>query len=190
MDASVQRRPVSRRGGGVRYALPLALVASGCAGGSPPHEASRPAPDCESFASRGLLPAVTSRAALREQLGDPSSVRKEAVDNRHVAGQVDTLVTYAYPHLSATFYALPDRDLPSWVEVSDRRWLRFSAPTIGDAPARVRALLGDPESEDETGDGGLVWGYSCAPREGAEEPFFLVMRNDGVASVRFTYYVD
>lgn len=168
----------------------LALVAGGCAARAQAPEGAGPAPDCEAFAARGLLPSARSRADLRAELGEPSNIDAEPTANRHVAGQVDTLVTYTYEDVSATFYVLPDRDLPTSVEVTGAGRLRFSAPTIGDSAGRVSALLGDPVRRERAADGGIAWEYACASFEGVEEPFVIVLRSDRVAAVRFTYYVD
>lgn len=155
----------------------------------PEAEIRAPAPDCRSFATRGLLPSAKSREALRAELGAPDEIESIPVRNRHVPEQTDTLSVYSYAGLSATFYVLPARDLLSSVAVRDRRWLRFSAPTIGDPVDRVRALLG-PADETVTPAGADTLEYGCGSLEGGYDPVFIVLENDTVAEIRFSFYVD
>lgn len=174
-------------------ALTCALFAAGCSASSPGgvgRPLAAPAPGCSAFAERGLLAPAESRARLRAALGEPDSEVRSPVVNRHVPGQVDTLVTSAYAGLAATYYVLPDRDLPVVVEVTQRRWLLYSAPTIGDDSSGVRGLLGDPAEEVERAPGRASWRYECGEPLGAEEPFFVQFDRATVSAVRFTYYID
>lgn len=160
----------------------------GAASGGDTAEAG-PAPGCEAFAERGLAVSVPTRRAFREELGEPVAVTRTPVEARHVEGRTDTLVAFEGPGLAATYYVLPGRDLLSSVAVSDPRWLRYSAPTLGTPRADVESMFGPPDAVPAAADASTMT-YHCSPSPGAEEPVHFDLLDGVVTEIRFTKYVD
>ena len=138
------------------------------------------------FVTEGLAPVGRTRAEIRDALGEPDSVRREPVANRHVPDQTDTIVTLHYPTLRATLYLVTGGgDLLQSVRVTDDRHLRDPAVRIGMPWEEVRRRLGEPH--DREGDVPVYWCRSCT---GAEHPVRFHVAGGRVRAVEFTYYVD
>ena len=141
-------------------------------------------PDRDTFVTEGLAAHAGSRAALRAHLGEPDSVEREIVPNRHVPGMQDTLLTVVYPEVIAHLHRPGGGgELLSHVRVESNEHLRH--PLIGVTVAQLEAAFGAP---DDASDSSLV--YHCASCQGGDDPVEILLREGVVHAVRFNYYVD
>lgn len=166
-------------------ALLLGLLSLACTSAQEEdHGGAVPLPDRDSFVTDGLAAHAGSRAALRARLGEPDSVVREVVPNRHVPGVLDTLLTVVYPEVIAHLHKPGGGgELMSSLRVASNDHLRF--PLIGESLAEIDAAFGAP---DDASDSSLV--YRCAACEGGDDPVELLLRDGVVHAVRFNYYVD
>lgn len=150
-----------------------------------------PAEACTVVLETGLAIEGRTRAALRAELGEPDSVAREAVPNRHVPGVTDTVVTLRWPAATAFVRVAQGRELVDAIRVSDDRHLRYAGVGPGTPGDSILARLGDPgrraggaESDPET------LSYWCPSEPGAESPVVFHLRNGRVAMVEWDFYVD
>ncbi|MBW3535824.1 MAG: hypothetical protein KY453_11520 [Gemmatimonadetes bacterium] len=143
-------------------------------------------PAADRFVTGALEPVGGSRDEIRTSLGEPDSIGREPVANRHVPDQTDTIVTLHYPELVATLYAATGGDdLLQSVRVTDDAHLRDPAIRIGMPWEEARRRLGDPHEMD-----GEVPVYVCRSCTGAENPVRIHVADGLIQAIEFTYYVD
>lgn len=122
---------------------PAVLVLAGCGAGS---EAREPpvATSAAAWYEAALEGLGTSRAAARERHGEPEEIVVRTMENRHVAGRIDSIFEFRYPGVELEFYAVTGgRDLLQRAEISTSR--RASRrPTITTPRDSVEAWLGTP----------------------------------------------
>ncbi len=179
------------------------MLASACASGAvreagaadpepPPAAAPLPrlpgataADRLQQYNDGALAVDASDRSALRNRLGPPDSSAAEPTPNRHVPGQVDSVVAVYYRDLAVELYRTASGvELLQGVDVTANRWLRF-APGIGATVDDLRSELGEPV---ETTDSTLV--FLCTDCGPVEEPMTFFLRDGRVWRVRFAYYVD
>ena len=161
---------------------PMLLACTSAPDADDPSDA--PLPDRDVFVTEGLAPHAGSRAALRARLGEPESVVREVVPNRHVPDVQDTLLTVLYPEVIANLHKPGGGgELLSSVRVESNEHLRYGL--IGESLSEIDAAFGAP---DDASDSSLV--YRCATCEGADDPVEILIRDGIVHAVRFNYYVD
>lgn len=138
------------------------------------------------FIRRGLAAIGETRREIRSVLGPPDSVAASAVPNRHVPGETDSIFHLHHDGLTARIHRVYDgRELLSQVAVRDDRHLREAIIGIGMPWREVRERIGEPAGRR---DGAHV--YECESCGVVEEPVLITVRDDTVAEIRFTYYVD
>ena len=131
-----------------------------------------------------ILAVRPTRDGLRARFGAPVAVDARAVENRHVAGQIDTVLTVRYDGLHSEIYAVTGgRELPDHVLVTDGRFLAVPALGPGAPAERVTRALGEPTRRTPTS---LV--YECG--EDVEEPVTFHLRGGAVERIEIDYYVD
>ena len=141
-------------------------------------------PDRDTFVTEGLATHAGSRAALRARLGEPDSVSRETVPNRHVPGVQDTLLTIQYPEVVARLHKPGGGgELLSSVRVASNDHLRY--PLIGKSLSEVDAAFGAPH---DANDSTLI--YRCGSCQGGDDPVEILIRDGVVYAVRFNFYVD
>lgn len=127
----------------------------------------------------------SSRAEVTQRLGTPDSIISEAVPNRHVPTQTDSVVTLFYPDASVTFYAVTGgRDILANVTVLSNDYLRLDAVRVGMPWSAVEQRFGPPAATEDSG-----YRYSCRACV-VEHAISVRLRDDRVESIGFTYYVD
>jgi hypothetical protein len=157
--------------------------------GTPSDTLAPAASGAETFFRYGLLGVEPSRQALQDSLGAPDSVVARAIQNRHVPTQTDSLVVAYYPGLAFESYRVRanGRELPSFLRVSDNRYIAEDAPVrIGMSADDVRMLMGPP---DGTSGDTLSWTCSTCTELGNEHVGVLV-GSGGVKSVTIYYSID
>lgn len=126
-----------------------------------------------------------SRDAITQRLGSPDSIISEAVSNRHMPMQTDSVVTLFYPDAFVTFYAVTGgRDILANVTVLSNEYLRLDAAEIGMPWAVVQQRFGPPEAVENSG-----YRYSCRACV-VQHEIAVRLRDDRVESIGFSYYVD
>lgn len=181
----------------VTRTLPLALLALLAVGCSP--SAQRPpesdiqhqlaATPVEAFFLYGPVELGTSRAQLRERLGEPDSVSQRVLPNPHDPAVIDTVFTVHHPGLEVEIYraSFDGRELLAALAIGDDRWLRAESPLrLGMSPADIRLALGEPEHEE---DGDLFFTCTTCTVGGQDG---LELRVDGgrLSRIRVQYWID
>lgn len=152
---------------------------------SPPPGATA-AERCAAFVGRGLRVTGTTRPEIRAELGDPLEVDVVTEPNRHMVGATDSLFALGYQGIEFQIRTPPSgRDLLERVVVRDNRHLRYARPGIGDARADVVSLLGPPTDGSEPDR--LI--YECGDGI-TPNPVHIVLADDVVREIWYTYYVD
>ncbi|HEX7118179.1 MAG TPA: hypothetical protein VF212_05295, partial [Longimicrobiales bacterium] len=144
--------------------------------------------DCDAYAGRGLLVRAESRQAFRAALGEPDSVVRATVPNRHDPSVTDTVVALHFAELSAVLWKpghAGATDLLEQVEVRANRYLRWPSLGIGARAEEVVAALSPPHERSATR---LV--YQCGPSEAEAEPLVFELVAGRVRRVLFNRYVD
>lgn len=218
-SASSAPVPVHRRGP-LRFWAPallavLTLGAAACTGGDdagetredrssdaagPPDPLALPAtPDeaCTAVLESGLRIEGGTRAALRTELGEPDSVAREAVPNRHVPEATDTVVTMNWPAATAVARVSQSKELVDAIRVTDARHLRYAGVGPGTPRDSILARLGDPGRRVGGGEPVPIGrrdpetlSYWCPSEPGAESPVVFHFRDGRVAAVEWDFYVD
>lgn len=179
----------------MRFALLALLLVGACASPkpvtsqAPPPERAPDPPGAAAFLRAALDPDGTvAHADVRRLLGEPQRVRVQTQPNRHHPADTDTLTTFVYPGLTATVFsgtATTNRFLID-VEVTGRGIATPQGIAVGDALARVRSRLGDP---DRTAGDALHYDLSTADAPTA--PTLVVVPDASgrrVAAVRYLMY--
>ena len=137
------------------------------------------------FIASGPRIHARSRDEFDSVLGARDSTHAEAVRNRHVPQQTDSLITVHYDDVTATVYAVTGgRDILNSITIRDNRWLRDGPVRIGTAWSDVVAQWGEPASTD--GDSRHFECRQCV----VSESVVLEVRDGRVAAIRFEHYVD
>lgn len=137
------------------------------------------------FIVSGLRRIGRSRADIIGRLGEPDSVQSQPTPNRHVPGQIDSLVQLHYADLRVVIYQIATgQELIASIEVESNDYLRQPVPRVGTRWADVVALFGEPHSQDASG-----FRYSCRSCVVEQQVVFKV-RDRVVTSIGFAYYVD
>ena len=120
-----------------------------------------PPPDVRPGASLDrILAHQTDDGSFFAGLRPPLARRAEAVANRHVAGQTDSLVTLVYDGLEIEAYAVAGGEtFLRWLTVTGTGYGTASGLSVGEARAHLEDTLGPPARAGgdvatyETGDG-------------------------------------
>jgi len=177
---------------------------------------SLPLPDapeeaCTAVLEGGLAIEGRTRTALRAELGEPHSVARETVPNRHIPGATDTVVTMRWPAATAVVRVAQSKELVDAIRVTDGPHLRYAGVGPGTPGDSILARLGDPGSRRAEGPGASPPGapeptgagqgdpaeaeprtlsYWCPSEPGAESPVVFHLRDGRVAMVEWDFYVD
>lgn len=103
-----------------------------------------PAEACTAVLEHGLAIEARTRGALRAELGEPDSVGREAVPNRHIPEATDTVVTMRWPHATAVVRVAQSKELVDAIRVTDIRHLRYAGVGPGTPRDSILGRLGDP----------------------------------------------
>lgn len=184
VELVVRRHPT---GNGLRVRIPaeLCLVLSvlvACAGSK-----RVPEPSPGEWLVLGLgdqIEGAVGRtpADLLQRWGEPDSVRQRPFDNLHVEGQIDTVATYWFDGLEASYYRISanGRELPLNYSIGRPGYLSGLPVDVGSTVSQVRGALG---SAQETTDG--------QHRYEDEYVILLLSINAGqVDSITYIPYVD
>lgn len=137
----------------VRGAIVAAAVLFAACGRAPPRETGGGEPGTEvpatmtvvEFADALRSAVGEDRPSVRDRFGEPGRVSREPVENRHVPGQIDTLVTLGYGDLEVQFYAVTGgRDLLAHAELRAPLGLSTLPFEVGASVEDVTAVLGEP----------------------------------------------
>ena len=168
------------------------LLAAGCAGeGTPAPAGVRDGPSPRAEVRPGvrldrLLEASGDATPVLRVMRTPRSRRAEAVANRHVEGQTDSVVTWLYDGLSLETYAVTGG--PTFIRrvtVTRGMYGTSDGLSVGETRAAVEAVLGQPSAETGEGasyllDGGglpvLVDVAYALGRDGAERASRITWR--------------
>jgi hypothetical protein len=180
------------------FLLPILLVA--CAD-APEQPAPSPAADvpaaaplaqgalpdsgaCIAFVENGLAFDGRTRAALREQAGEPVSV--QATTAQGFGNAQDSLFLVRYTGMLASLHKPAGAaELLDGVRVSDNRWLRYPEAGIGVTAEMVERLLGPPA---ERTDEGLT--YACHSHPAQDDPVTFRLAGGRVVEVVYTFFMD
>lgn len=137
------------------------------------------------YIAAGPLISARTRAELKELLGAPDSAIAVAIPNRHVAGQIDSLVTLHFDDVSATLYAVTGGgEILNSMTIRDNRWLREGPVRIGSAWADVGESWGGSAQLQ-----GNPYHFECR-RCVVPESVILDVRAGRIEAIRFEHYVD
>jgi hypothetical protein len=189
------------------FALLLAALLAACAAGDEPLPNETPlAPEetppmgnppmggPDSLAGPGvslaeiLDPSVEGRA-LRARLNAPVRAETEAIPNRHVPGQVDTLRTLHYDGLALEFYEVTGG--PTFLQtvtVTGGVYETAEGLGVGSTRGEVEAVYTHSTSAEPTDEGNVV----TYERADGPAPLTLEVRyvGDDVAAMTWRFYVD
>jgi hypothetical protein len=102
----------------------------------------------EEFIRTGWQPAVPqTEATIIAKFGPPQPVIREPFRNRHVEGQVDSIVELQYPKLRVKLYEMPDSQLMMQVEISDPKLQVAHGLHVGVTEQQLLELLGPPDKK-------------------------------------------
>lgn len=136
-----------------------------------------------------LAPAIrgASRIGLVRALGRPDSIASDPIPNRHVPGLIDTIVTFHYRDLVATFHRPGGGGeiLASLVVTGNRH---LQCPAIGQPTRDVEARFGSPDERSDTSFTYLDLAQTEVGAGGDGVEFFHAAGR--VHRVRLYYYVD
>ncbi len=154
-----------------------------------PEPAARPGVSVDRIVAAG---AAGDAAAVLGRLQPPRRVTTEALANRHVPGQTDTLRTYHYDGLALTVYdvSASDKQLLYALQVTSDAYVpqRPHVLHVGMARAEVEAALGAP---DERLEDGVTYQYALDGDGGAPGTLLLVRFDEGAAAaLEWSFYVD
>lgn len=194
--------------------LTLMLVASlsaGCAreddNGAPPDDrAAENTPSDEAQRAEQNRPGVSAREMIDQALNprreeprhpflddlrQPARLEREAVENRHVQGQIDTIRTYYYEGLRLRVYDPSDGggEIVTDVRIDSPGYDHPLDFDIGAPRAKVRESLGEPEEVRDSDLRYLIGDDEDAP---AAAPNYLDVRiADGrVSRLTWRFYYD
>lgn len=129
-------------------------------------------------------PGVDSLAML-DRLAPPLRVEAEAVPNRHVRGQMDTLRTYVYDGLRFHVYAVSgsNKEILQGVTVTGSAYTTRDGLRVGSHRTEVEVALGPPaRMEDRT----AVYEFGQA----APTRLRIDYHSDVVERLEWSFYVD
>ena len=91
------------------------------------------------------IAAGGDEASLMAQLVDGADVSREPTENRHVPGQIDTLVTARYPGLEIEAYQITGgRTFIREVTVTDERYRTADGLGVGATRSEIERAAGEP----------------------------------------------
>ena len=140
------------------------------------------------YIREGAIAAGLDRAGVIARFGEPDSVVRIAVPNRHDPAVTDSVVTLEYAGARYVFYVVTaggGYDILDGAEVESNEHLRHTAPGIGTPEASLRAWFGEHGVERER-----ELEYDCASCEVPQPVTFELDADDRVRRIRFDYYVD
>jgi hypothetical protein len=140
-------------------------------------------PEVDRFLVFGLKRIGATRAEITKTLGSPDSTRSEAVENRHMPGQIDSVHHVYYRDAEVGVYAMPTSEMITDITVKSNRLLRLPTFQIGIPWEAAVARLGSAESQASS------VRYTCSVCEVEHE---LILNREGgrVSSIGFSYYID
>ena len=138
--------------------LALALVLTGCADRPSAPDAAPTATDSTSPAPASVRPGVSLDRLLADRADDapllaelraPRRQSARAVANRHVEGQVDSVVTRVYDGLVLEAYVVTGgRTFIRRVDVDEASYGTSDGVSVGESRADLEEVLGVPTRED------------------------------------------
>jgi hypothetical protein len=144
---------------------------------------------CGDLAENGLGIPNTRRNALAAQLGRPDSATAQPTPNRYNSAQTDSVVNLFYPGLRLHYIVLGvargETDILLRADVSDNRYLKYTALGVGASVGDIVSALGQPE--ERTND---TISYSCALHVMEGSTVYFHFEGDRVKFVEYTFYVD
>lgn len=167
------------------FLLTLAGIFAGCA---TERAVVRPAVPLTTILDEAYQRTDDGSLDILNRLGEPRRVEAEAIENRHAAGQVDTLRTYVFDGLAVEVYAVTGgSELLQSVLVTGPGYETTDGLGVGRARAAVRDALGSPMHID-----GDTVTYDITSDSGDPTPVALSVRYaaDRVAAMQWIYYVD
>lgn len=142
------------------------------------------APSLERFAQDLLAAEESTLEGFRSAYGEPERVEREPTPNRHVPGQIDTVLTVHYDGARFRVHQVAGgRALIEHAEVTEPRFLRWPRPTIGTPADSVAAWWGEPLRRE---DGALVY-EDPGP---TSMPLTLHTRGGLIVRIERAFYVD
>ena len=134
-----------------------------------------------------LDPALDTPALLA-RLDEPRRIETEAVENRHVPGQVDTLRTYVYDGLALTVYDVAGGGaLLQEVRVTDEGYTTAGGLGVGSRREAIEAAY--PNSVGAEG-GTVTYERAASPDDPTPETLRVRYDGDRAAELVWSFYVD
>jgi hypothetical protein len=187
---------LARRAAPAAALAAVLLPAAACRRPDPPPEPAAEAlwaPDEDTgvgaFFAAGPLELGTSRAELVAAVGEPDSVRGEALPNRHDPAVTDSLFTLYWDGLEAQVHraGYDGKEILGQLTILHPRFMRPESPVRpGTAVADVLDALGEP---DELGPDRMLYLCDDCLAGGYELARFVVAR-DTVRRIELRYWVD
>jgi hypothetical protein len=136
-----------------------------------------------------LLDPSADARALRERLNEPLRVETEAVPNRHVPGQTDTVRTLVYDGLALELYEVTGGAVfLQEVTVTGEDYETAEGLGVASTRDEVEAVYTNSTSAEPTDEGTVV----TYERANGPTPVVLRVRYEGdrVAAMTWSFYVD
>jgi len=135
-----------------------------------------------------LLDPALDTPALLARLDEPRRIETEAVENRHVPGQVDTLRTYVYDGLALTVYDVAGGGaLLQEVRVTDEGYTTAGGLGVGSRREAIEAAY--PNSVGAEG-GTVTYERAASPDDPTPETLRVRYDGDRAAELVWSFYVD
>jgi len=143
----------------------------------------------EAFFRYGPVDLGSSRASVRERLGEPDSVRARTLTNPHDAAVTDSIFTLHYPDLAVEIYraSYDGKEMLSELVIGSDKYLRPESPVhIGSSAEETRLALGEAERTE-----GAERVYTCTTCALSDHDVLrLEMGPAGVQRIRVHYWID
>lgn len=134
---------------------------------------------CVDVAEHGLTFSGRTRAAIKQELGEPTRLQAGA------GAGADSVFVMEYPGLRLSLHGSSGGELADEARISDNRYLTHPAAGIGAAADSIVALLGEPNSRE---DSALI--YVCHSDAGSDDPITFLLAKDTVRELVYTWYMD
>lgn len=159
---------------------------------TPVHATSSPAdPDSLLRATFGLTTDLRrSRTAVIDRLGPPGRVLRNPIQNIHVTGRIDTLVSLRYETLSATYWVPGEpgeRDIPVDIAILPPWPVAVDVPESAGRGELVRRW-GEPAFATSAADTVILnWNVWA---DDAEEYLQAYLVGNEIQKLRWSFYID